>query len=57
MANFSLFKGKKTYFAAIGLTALAIYQFSIGAVVPGVQSLLAALPAAGLRSAISGLKS
>lgn len=45
--------GYKTYIAAVGLAALAVYQFSIGDVPSAVQSVMAALAAAGLRNAIS----
>jgi hypothetical protein len=45
--------GWKTYLAAAGLVGLAIYQVSQGQIEPAVQSILAALAAVGLRSAIS----
>jgi hypothetical protein len=45
--------GYKTYIAAIGLAGLAVYQFSQGQVDTGVQSVLAALAAAGLRHAVA----
>ncbi len=45
--------GYKTYAAAIGLAALAVYQFTQKDYQTAAQSLLAALAAAGLRSAIA----
>ncbi len=51
-----MLKGYKTYIAAAGLLGLAIFQFSTGQVAPGLQSLFAALSAAGLRGAIADLK-
>ena len=45
--------GYKTYLAAAGLLGLAIYQASQGDYPAAVQSVLAALAAAGLRNAIT----
>lgn len=45
--------GKKTYIAALGLLGLAIYQASTGEYQAAVQSVIAALAAAGLRNAIT----
>jgi subtilisin len=45
--------GYRTYIAAIGLLGLAVYQFTEGQVDAATQSLLAALAAFGLRSAIA----
>jgi hypothetical protein len=45
--------GYKTYLAAAGLVGLALYQASTGEYQQAVQSFLAALTAAGLRSAIA----
>ncbi len=45
--------GYKTYMAAAGLVGLALYQASTAEYQQAVQSLLAALTAAGLRSAIA----
>lgn len=49
----NLLRGYKTYAAAIGLAALAVYQFTQKDYPAAAQSLLAALAAAGLRSAIA----
>ena len=46
-------KGYKTYIAALGLLGLAIYQASTNDYTEAFQSLMAALAAAGLRSAIA----
>ncbi len=48
-----MLNGYKTYIAVAGLVGLAVYQFSIGQIEAGFQSLLAAAAAAGLRNAIS----
>ena len=53
MACLDSLNGYKTYVAAIGLGGLAVYQFSQGQIDTGVQSLLAALAAAGLRHAVA----
>jgi hypothetical protein len=53
MSLLDLLSGYKTYVAAIGLVGLAVYQFSQGQIDTGVQSLLAALAAAGLRHAVT----
>lgn len=45
--------GWKTYLAAAGMLGLAIYQFSQGQYDLAVQSIMAALAAAGLRHAIA----
>jgi hypothetical protein len=45
--------GYKTYIAAAGLFGLSIYQASQGQYDQATQSILAALAAAGLRSAIA----
>ena len=44
--------GWKTYLAAAGLFGLAVYQFSQGDLGAAWQSLMAALAAFGLRTAI-----
>jgi hypothetical protein len=49
----NLFSGSKTYLAAIGLVGLAVYQASTGDYSQAIQSLMGALAAAGLRSAIA----
>jgi len=49
--------GFKTYIAAIGLICLGVYQISIGQIPQGIHSLLTAFTAAGLRGAISAIKS
>lgn len=49
----TMLEGKKTYAAAIGLAVLAAYQlFWAGDVAQAGQSLMAALAAFGLRSAL-----
>ena len=53
----NLVNGYKTYIAAVGLAGMAIYQFSTQEYELGVQSLLAALTAAGLRNAITKVSS
>lgn len=45
--------GRKTYLAAAGLAALAVYQFSQSQFDSAAESLLAALAAVGLRSAVA----
>jgi hypothetical protein len=55
MAILNVLNGYKTYVAAAGLVGLAVYQFSQGQVETGVQSVLAALTAAGLRHAVAKL--
>jgi hypothetical protein len=45
--------GYKTYLAAVGLLGLAIYQASTAQYEQAIQTFLAALTAAGLRSAIA----
>jgi hypothetical protein len=47
----NILQGKKTYLAALGLVGLAVYQFSVGNVPGGIQSLLGAAAAFGLRDA------
>ena len=49
----NVLSGFKTYLAAAGLVGLAIFQASTGQYEQAVQSVLAALTAAGLRSAIA----
>jgi subtilisin len=46
-------KGYRTYIAAIGLVALAIYHASVGELDKAIEVFLAALAAFGLRSAIA----
>jgi hypothetical protein len=48
----AILSGKKTYLAAIGLVGLAVFQFSTGDIPGGIQSLLGAAAAFGLRSAV-----
>ena len=55
MAILNVLSGYKTYVAAAGLVGLAVYQFSQGQVETGVQSVLAALTAVGLRHAVAKL--
>ena len=57
MKFLNVLNGYKTYIAALGLAGLALYQLSNGQVDQGVQSILAALTAAGLRHAVSKLQS
>ena len=49
----NVLSGYKTYLVAAGLFGLALYQVSQGDYQAAIQSLLAALGAVGLRSAIS----
>lgn len=49
----SLVNGYKTYIAAAGLMGLSMYQVSAGQYDQASQTFLAALAAAGLRSAIA----
>lgn len=44
--------GWKTYAAALGLLGLAVYQLTQGDYVNGLESLLAALAAFGIRHAL-----
>lgn len=46
-------EGKKTNLAALGLLGLALYQFSAGQYPEAYQSLMAALAAFGVRSAVA----
>lgn len=48
-----LLPGKKTYLAAAGLVVMAALQFKAGDLVGASQSVLAALAAFGLRSALA----
>ena len=50
----SFLAGKKTYLAAIGMVILGVVELSMGDVPQGIQALLAALTAVGLRGAIAG---
>lgn len=52
MALLGVLSGYKTYVAAAGLIGLAVYQLSNGEATNAINSLLAALTAAGLRHAI-----
>ncbi len=56
MAFIQRLSGSKTYFAAIGLFGLALFQFSTGEIPMGFQSLFSAFVAAGLRAAIAAPK-
>jgi hypothetical protein len=47
------FSGYKTYVAAAGLAALAIYQISAGDLAPAIQAILSAVVAVDLRVAIA----
>jgi hypothetical protein len=49
----NVLSGYKTYIAAAGLFGLSLYQLSQGQYDQAGQSILAALAAAGLRSAIA----
>jgi hypothetical protein len=53
MGFVNLFSGYKTYIAAIGLVGLSVYQASTGDFSQSFQTLMSALAAAGLRSAIA----
>jgi hypothetical protein len=46
-------EGFKTYIAAAGMVGLAVYQFSQGEYAAAWTSLMAALGAVGIRSAIA----
>lgn len=48
-----ILSGYKTYVAAAGLVGLAVYQFSQGHYPDAFQSLMAALAAFGIRSAMA----
>lgn len=50
---FNLLNGRKTYLSAIGLVILGGVQIYLGQYTAGIQSLLAALGAAGLRHAVA----
>jgi MFS-type transporter involved in bile tolerance (Atg22 family) len=52
MNPLSFLDGFKTYLAAAGLFGMALYQFSQGQTEMAFQSLMAALAAVGLRSAV-----
>ena len=53
MGFVNLFSGYKTYIAAIGLVGLSVYQASTAEFSQAFQTLMSALVAAGLRSAIT----
>lgn len=53
IALLNTIRGYKTYVAAVGLAALAVYQLTQGEVNQAAQSLMQAAVAAGLRSAIA----
>lgn len=57
MAFLGILDGYKTYIAAAGLLGLSVFQFSTGQISFGLQTLFAALAAAGLRSAIARTQS
>ena len=57
MSKLNLFNGYKTYFAAIGLVGLAVYQASTGEYPQAIQSIMGALATVGLRSAIANQSS
>lgn len=48
----TLIGGKKTYLAAVGLGVLGVAELCLGDVPLGLQTLLTAMTAAGLRGAI-----
>lgn len=52
----SILKGRKTYAAALGLLAMAAFQYYTGDLVGAGQSVLGALTAFGLRSAVADLQ-
>ena len=56
MAILKLVDGYKTYIAATGLIGLALYQVSMGQYDQAIQSFMAGLAAAGLRSAITNAR-
>lgn len=56
MFPISLLDGWKTYIAAIGLAGKAAWEFSQGDYANAYQSLLLALAAFGLRSAVAKLE-
>lgn len=49
----SLVAGRKTYLAAAGLAVLGIIEMCLGEIPQGLQALLAAMTAAGLRGAMN----
>ena len=57
MGILTLLNGYKTYIAALGLVGLAIYQISVGEYNMALQSILAGLAAAGLRSDMAKVNS
>ena len=57
MAFLGVLNGYKTYIAAAGLLGLGVFQLSTGQIPLGIQTIFSALATAGLRNAISGLKS
>ncbi len=57
MANsVGVMAGKKTYLIAMGLAVLGVAELFLGDVPLGMQTLLAAMAAAGLRGAIAQSK-
>jgi hypothetical protein len=50
---FDILPGFKTYFSAVGLIGLAVYQFSQNDYASALQSLLAGIAAFGVRSALA----
>lgn len=53
MAILAVIDGYKTYISAFCLLILGIFQITNGNVVAGIQTLLSAAAAAGLRHAVS----
>lgn len=51
-----ILSGYRTYIAAAGLFGLAVYQASLGHYPDAIQSVMAALAAFGIRSAIAKMK-
>jgi hypothetical protein len=50
--KFDVLAGSKSYIAAIGLIGLAIYQLTQKDYVAGIQSIMAAIAAFGIRNAV-----
>ena len=56
MALLGKLDGYKTYLGAIGLLALAIFQFATGNIPMGFHSLFLAITSSGLRAAIAKIQ-
>ncbi len=55
LLSLGMLSGYRTYIAAAGLFGLGIYQISIGEIDLGIQTLLSACAAAGVRKAVANL--